>query len=1114
MNLHPEGYRPATPRRSTAILRICLFSSLLLVVPGLLRAQSPHALDHGHSMLVKGYELEQADNTAGAIEGYASVHRSDSVYERVLLRHTAALLKLDRHADALPLAIEGMGMDGEHSHRFLINKGLSLFGLKRFDEAVATYDEGIRRYPGNFKIRHLRALTMQEKGDLAGALKALQETAVLFPTQQEVHLSLASMAQDEGATSQAALSLFMAMLVRWGDERSNQALGYADEVLAGNMEARNKGVDVRKGDDFSEIDLLLANRVAMNKAYKVQPDLSYPFVRQGHLLLSQLRNMPKGAGFWSTYYVPLFTRIMEDGDFEGFAYHCLGSSTDAKVRAISVKKKSLVDPFRAKLFPWITEFHATFPDSLGNTVQPVHHAWNDDNNLQAKGEGDINKNEHIGQWVFYHDNGAVSSRGAFDADHKQTGAWTIYYDNGNVQRIQDWTAGEQNGLHRSWYRNGAMRDSVLVKKGKAEGPYAEFANTGALLTRKTCAGGDITGPATVFHTCGSKEYDAQLTEDKANGHIQGLYADGKPSFSGEFKNNLRTGVILDQYHNGRNESSVTYSDGVRNGPYTEWYISGQKRSEGTYAKGNFVGKRTTWNINGTLSSEENYDESGRSEGVRKDYTMEGILQTELEYKNNLLIRYRYFDRNGKVLSEAKRAKGRFQFVGYTPDGAKRMEGTYLDEGAKDGRWTWYYPDGTVKSEENLKGGVLDGTQRNFHPNGELSSEFRYIPGKGQTGPYTEKRMDGSVVTEGYMENGRVSGEQWQYHSSGKPSEHEYFVNGALSGWQQYFDESGVLRTEELVEDGVLREVVQFDHAGKEFNRIRMGTGPFLLETKYENGKVAARTQYVNGVRHGTSTHFLPDGTKEFEAQYLNDEESGTWRTWHPNGKLRWERSYAMGRMTGTSKIYNLDGKQESEETYEDGMSTGYKLFHANGKVAIDRERRFDENHGPTRSYEPGGELQLVRYFLDGRMTGYTYAGADGKLLDTIPLGEGVLKLRPKYANGTPSREMDYRNNEIDGVYKEYLPNGKVLEESIYVCGQRNGKNTEFFADGKPLSVSNWKNDEREGEQLEYWDNGQVMDRSYWTEGELNGERTLYDRTGKAILVLQYRSGRVQEMRKP
>jgi antitoxin component YwqK of YwqJK toxin-antitoxin module/tetratricopeptide (TPR) repeat protein len=1111
--LQPEKMKTTCSRADRSPMKLLLSCALVLMVPMVVSAQDARPLDHGYNMLAKGYELEQADNTAGAIEGYSTVHRSDSVYERVLLRHVAALLKLDRHADALPLAETGLSMDGEHQHRFLINKGIALFGLKRYDEAIATYDEGLRRFPGNFKIRHLRALTLKETGDPAGSLKALQETAVLFPTQQEVHLSLASVAQEEGATSQAALSLFMAMLVRWGDERSNQTLGYADEVLAGNMETHPKGVDLRQGDDFSEIDLLLANRVAMNKAYKVQPDLTYPFVRQGHLLLSQLRTMPKGTGFWSTYYVPLFTRLMDGGNFEGFVYHCLGSSTDAKVHAISVKKKSLVEDFRAKLFPWITEFRSTFPDSIGSAVQPVYHAWNEDNNLQGKGEGDINKNEHTGQWMFYHDNGAVSSHGSFDAEHKQTGTWTILYDNGKIHRIQDWSSGVQNGLHRSWYRNGAMKDSTFVKDGKAEGRYAEFANTGALLTRKTCVGGDITGPATVFHTCGTKEYDTQLKLDKANGPIQGLYADGKPSFSGEFKDNKRDGVVLDLYHNGRNESSISYVDGVRNGPYTDWYISGQKRSEGTYAKGHYVGKRTTWSINGNLSSEENYDEDGRVEGVRKDYTLEGVLETELEFRNGLLMRYRYLDRGGKVLSEGKRAKGRFQFVGYTPDGTKRMEGTYLDEGAKDGRWTWYYPDGTVKSEENLKSGVLDGTQRNFHLNGSLSTEFRYFPGKEETGPYTEKRMDGSLVTQGYMENGRVSGEQWQFHSNGKPMEHEYFVNGKLTGWQQYFDEQGILRSEERVEGGVLRELVQYDRTGKEFNRIRMGIGPFVLETKYESGAVAARTQYLNGVRHGTSTHFFPDGSKEFEAQYFNDEENGTWKTWHPNGKLRWERTYDMGKMTGTSRIHTLDGKLESEETYADGMSTGYKLYFPNGKVAIDRERRFDENHGPTRSYEPGGELQLVRYYSDGRMTGYSYNGPDGKLVDTIPLGEGVVKLRPKFTNGTPSREMDYRNNDIDGVYREFMANGKVLEESVYICGERNGRQTEYFADGKPASVSNWKNDEREGEQIEYWDNGQVMDRSNWTEGEMNGERTLYDRNGKAILVLQYRSGRVQEMRK-
>ena len=204
-----------------------------------------------------------------------------------------------------------------------------------------------------------------------------------------------------------------------------------------------------------------------------------------------------------------------------------------------------------------------------------------------------------------------------------------------------------------------MKDSVFVKNGKAEGIYAEFANSGELLRRKTCVTGDFTGPASAFYSCGAKEYDTQLTLDKANGHIQGMYPDGKASFSGEFKNDMRDGVIIDLYHNGKNESSITYSEGVRNGPYTDWYISGQKRSEGTYAKGNYIGKRTTWSINGNLDSEENYNENGGAEGVRKDYTTEGVLQTELEYKNGLLIRYRYFDRSGKVLSEAKRAKGRF-----------------------------------------------------------------------------------------------------------------------------------------------------------------------------------------------------------------------------------------------------------------------------------------------------------------------------------------------------------------------------------------------------------------------------------------------------------------------
>ena len=1077
-------------------------------------AQDAKPRNHGYEMLKKGIELEEMESYAGAAEVYATVNRNDSVYERVLLRHISVLIKQDKHSDALPLCDRGMGIGGDHAHRFLINKGVCYSGMKEYDKAIAVFDQGIARYPGNFNMRDLRAIAFEEKGDVKTALAAMKDNAKHFPMHQEAHMSLGNAAFHEGKTSQASLAYFMAMIVKWGDTRSEVALGLADGMLNGNLDHEPKGYDLAQGDDFAELDLLLANRVAMNKSYKMKPDLPYPIVRQGHFLLNSLKDMPTGDGFWSTYYVPVFKKMVAQGQFEAFAYHCLGNSSDPKVSSYATKHKGDLDEFRQSLATLLREAYATFEDSCGGTVKPVFHVWNDDQGLLGVGEGDINKDEHVGPWVFYLDNGSVSARGSFNAEHKKEGEWTSYFNNGVKARAVMWDNDEETGLYRTWYRNGVPKDSLRVAKGVGEGPYTEWWDTGRIKSRKTFTASELTGPASFYHANNALDYKVDLVKDNNNGPVTAYHPNGKVKFTGAFKDDKRDGVIETFYTNGAKESTYTYAEGKRNGPFTEWYRNGQKQEEGTCTDNNVTGKRTVWNANGNVASEEEYDANGREQGLHKGYTMEGALYTELEYNRGMLIRYRYFDRSGKMLSEAKRSSGKFNFVGYTPGGAKQMEGSYLDEGAKTGPWKWYWPDGTLQSEESQKSGKVDGTQRSYFENGKLKMEYRYLPGKGRTGPYSDFRMDGTVDDQGYVEDGELNGELRRALPNGKVYAHEYYEGGNRTGWQSFYDMDGVLETEERLEDGFVREVVSFGTDGKEYQRIVIGHGAFVFDSKYADGKQRSRVEYMNMVRNGLATWYYPDGTKEQEGNYLNGEENGVWKGWHPNGKLRYERTFDTGEITGVDKFHNVDGTMDHEETYKDGFSVGNKEFHLNGKVSIEREKRLGQLHGTARSYNMSGDLQLVRYYLNDRLIGYSYNGADGKLVDTIPLGEGVLKLEPKYANGAPSREMTYRNNELDGPYREFYPDGKVMEEATFEGGQLHGVDKEYWPTGKPSAVTNWHYHSRHGEQLVYWDNGQLQDKCQWVYGDRHGERILYDRTGKPTLILTYRDDTVIAMRKP
>lgn len=1102
---------PLFPSLTTA-LPVCLLA-LLSAFPA--AAQAPHPRDHGYTTLMKGVELERQGKTEEALGLYATVYRSDSTYERVLLQRVAGLLHLERHAEALPLCDEGYALDGDRAVYFLYDKALALQGLERYDEGLATCDALIQRYPGYFAPRHLRAQLLLKKKDYAAALALLEDNARRFPFQREAHMSLAAIAQQEGRTSQAALALFTALVVRWNDARANQALSYADQLLDGKLDKSSQGVDLGQGDEFTELDLLLANRVGMSKGYKVKPDLTYAFVRQGHFLLNALKEHPQGNGFWTTYYVPFYKGLMEKGLFEGFVLHALSNSDDERVSGLAVKNKKAVDAFRKEIVPLFDTYFTTFPDSVGGTVRPVRHHYNDEGDLFAVGDGDLGNDTQTGPWTLYHESGTVSTRVTFGDDHKKTGTAWYYHVNGRLRSTHQWKGGQENGLYRSWHPNGAPADSVNVVDGKPVGPFAQYGPDGALIIRKTCTDdGRFTGPATLYLTCGVPEVTFQLVDDGIEGDGTWAYPDGRPRFAASYKAGKRNGTGTEYHLNGTRKSSYTYVDGVLEGPFTEWYVNGNKRNEGTYKADKLVGRRSTWYISGTPASVEEYDEQGREQGITRNYTEEGTLFTETEYNRGLLVRYRYYDRKGGVIAEGKRSKGRFQFEGFTPDGAKAMRGSYLDEGMKDGPWTWWWPDGTVRTEETLKAGKIDGPVRQYRPDGKLQREFRCLPGKEEAGPYTTYWPDGSVDEQGWVEHNERNGELIEFLPNGKRYAHSYYVDDKREGWQLYYDRDGVLMMEELYVDDAPRETVYYDPQGKEYQRLERTPGATVLEHTYPGGQPYSTVHYVNGKPHGAAVWYYPDGSKELEGAYVNGEQHGLWKSWHPNGQLHYENTYDLGQRTGIWRTWDIAGVLTNEETYENGLATHEKVWHPNGTLAIDWPKRNGMIHGAVTSYDMAGELQLVRYYLDGRLVGYSHNGRDGQLVDTIPLGEGVVHLRPLYANGKPSREMDLRNGELDGTYREFHTDGQLMEESPFEAGIRNGESREFFANGKPAAVTPWSNDLRHGEERSYWENGQLQDKCNWVYGQRHGERTLYDKAGKPVLVITYRDGDAIAMRKP
>ncbi|MGV9012691.1 MAG: hypothetical protein ACOH13_08875 [Flavobacteriales bacterium] len=1099
---------------TTMHLRTSLFLVVLITamtLPELSHGQeAPRSLGYGSEVLDRITGNEEGADADKALALLRTVPAGDSIFERVLMRRV--IMELDRKAYSEVLSTSKLGIrqHGEYEYLFHFEKIAALSGTKKYAEAEAYADSCITKYPGNFIFPNIKALVVDESGDRARALELFKANVVRFPTRADAHVNLGDIAAQEGKTAQAALCYATATIMHYGTSKDERNVGDLDQLLGGTLDAAPKGGDLDKGEDFSEIDLLLKNRVAMAKGYKVKPDLEYPICRQSHLLFSHLKDHPAGDGFWSTYYVPLFNRIMAENLFEGFIYNALSSAGNEQVLALAKKKSAVVQDFRKAIWPVLMDLYQTYPDSPGGT--PVKHWFLESGSLNGVGDGNAAADVYSGPWTSYHSNGSIAAKGTLSANGKRMGTWNEYFDDGSLQRILQYDAdGKENGVRLLYYRTGALNDSVRFINDKPDGTYHHHLPDGTLKLAKTFAQDKVNGPAISYFACGTVENRYTLADDKADGRVTSYYADGAQQYNGDYQAGQRTGVHTTFHHNGKKESEYGYVDGKASGPYTEWWPEGNLKRKGTMTNDLVTGADSSWEANGQLASVRMLDLKGRSNGTQTNFA-NGLAYEVDEYTNDLLVRYRFLDKKGNVIQEGARKKGKFQFSGYTSRGTLASRGEYLDEGLKDGVWQYFLPDGTVSAEEHFVKGKMQGKQTSYYKNGKVRIEYDYtLPDR--TGTYRQFYLNGKPKYIGWLVQGRLSGTYRHYLPDGTLNEDEYYVDGDRSGWQDYYDNNGKPVSSNLVVDGKISEKIIYGAEGLVQAHHVVPPGPYTLMETFADGNKMDEIPMMNGTYHGAATWFYPNGNKRIEGRYVNGERDGLWTWYFPDGKKLSEEFWSLDEQTGTERNWYRSGQLSNESTYTHGERNGpYLSYWENGQVNVERHYEHGKESGIAKNHAEDGTLQYARFFDQDELIGYAQPKTGGTIGDTVYTAPGKVEIKSFYDNGKPSRLFIYMDGEIDGPYKAWHPNGQLEEEEVYEAGSRTGTDNEYYANGQLRQVSNYEEDVRHGPILRYAENGKLIEQGTFHYGSLEGEYKVWDNMGKLVATYGYQNGVMTSMK--
>ncbi|MDB5283658.1 MAG: hypothetical protein JWO06_2733 [Bacteroidota bacterium] len=177
-----------------------------------------------------------------------------------------------------------------------------------------------------------------------------------------------------------------------------------------------------------------------------------------------------------------------------------------------------------------------------------------------------------------------------------------------------------------------------------------------------------------------------------------------------------------------------------------------------------------------------------------------------------------------------------------------------------------------------------------------------------------------------------------------------------SGYFVRYDQNHTKQGEGKIKDGVMDDVWRF---------------------YYPNGELKSTLEYEDGVRLKTLNSFYETGEKESEF----DENKQTFTTWYKSGKPRSLTNYLDGLKQGSSVEWYENGNVKSDYTYYTHHEHGIcKEYYENGQVSLIAIYRDGKKSGFWQAFYPDGRLKYQgRYSEDFKTGRWITRNMEGKL---------------------------------------------------------------------------------------------------------------------------------------
>ncbi|MCW3083187.1 MAG: hypothetical protein JWP12_553 [Bacteroidetes bacterium] len=1066
-------------------------------------AQTPEV--DSKKIIQKGVDLHDAEKYDEAIAEFKKVNKNDTNFVLASIELANSYIANKQDSLAVIVIDQASVLPSSYSPTLLLYKANALDNMKKSDDAMKLYQEGIKKYPLNNSFYYELGVLKFKQEKYVEAQDYFEQSIKINPYHAASHHQMAMLALKQGKLIPAMLAWQFYLLVDNSSDRAKAIIGELEKMAKNEYEFTDvvKVEALGEQDDFSELEALVRSKVALSTKYKSKLSVKFNITKQLQLICEKITTVKSDKGFYMRFYAPIYEGIQKKDYFEPFAYNILSGVGNSDVDSWMKKHKKDSDEFAEWLVDYIGVNVSTYETDLGGKKVVARH-WYSNNKINGVGNRNA-AGTNIGYWNFYYSTGILRTEGIYNDNGKREGVWKFYYSSGIIKNTENYKDGVVQGAVDNYYTNGNIQTHKNFVNDQLDGLQSVYYSTGGKHNTYEYKAGKQDGKESSYWKNGTLKYEANVINGKYEGPLDQFYNDSHIMESSTFKDNNRVGKFTSYYDYPAKtlKEEANYEKGTPVGDYKEYYRNGKLSEVGVYSKsGEKDGTWKDYYEDGTLSSEETYNDGKRNESS-KYYDKSGKLIEEYIYKNDILQEYKAYDLTGKIVYQNKKdGRNNYDATLYYSNANKKREGKVLG-GKLTGQWKDYDRDGFVTSVDNYTEGRRDGKSVTYYDNGQIKAETDYEAGE-TNGYYHKYYKNGKVETEGaYIKDKEIDVWNTNY-LNGTLQAINFYNDGNLDGWQEYYAINGKIDYEEFIELGYVKKRVFYDTIGRVRQECVFNTGSGDLETKYANGKTNMKCTYKNNLLEGAYASFYPDGKPFNTKTFVGGEAEGEAKAYYPNGKLMLLYNFVDGDRHGKQTKYYEDGSVESELEYvygqEEGKST---IYYPNKQIERQYDYKNNDIDGNASIYCETGDLAIERHYKQGYMVSYSYMDKTGAMVPAIEVKNETGDIKTFYKTGTPAIEYTLKQGALEGKRILYFTTGKVQKEEMYKNNELNGATKIYYASGKLKSEENYADDEKNGKCTDYYENGKIKSEEYYVAGKQHGVCKYYDATGKLTNTYVY-----------